>query len=69
VWSTQRALHLGNGFAALCILAGILFLLIGHSIMSGILCFLGLSLLQNEKLAYQKILGARIVNTMTPKDF
>lgn len=69
VWSTQRALHLGNGFAALCILAGILFFLMRHSIMSGVLCVLGLSLWQNERLAYQKIVGAKIVTTMTPNGF
>ncbi len=67
VWSTQRALHLGNGFAALCILSGILFFLMGYSIVSGVLCVLGLSLWQNQNIAYQKIVGNKILTIMTPK--
>ena len=67
-WSTRRALLIGNGFAVLCVIAGITFILIHHSIMCVVLSILGLSFWQSEKSAYERLLAAKILNVVPPKD-
>ena len=68
-WATRRALLIGNGYAVLCIIAGIMLVTMQHSLIGAVLCVLGLSLLQSEKLAYQRMLAAKILNIVNPKGY
>jgi len=68
-WSTRRALLIGNGFAVLCIIAGIMLIFMQHGVMSAVLFILGLSLWQSEKLVYQRMLAAKILNIVNPKGY
>jgi Zn-dependent protease len=68
-WSMRKALLIGNGFAVLCIIAGIMLIFMQHSFMSAVLFILGLSLWQSEKLAYQRMLAAKLLNIVNPKGY
>ena len=68
-WSTRRALLIGNGFAVVCIIAGIILIFMHTAIMSAVSFLLGLSLWQNDKLVYQQMLTANILNIVNPKGY
>jgi Zn-dependent protease len=68
-WSTQRALRIGNGFAVLCIITGIVLIVLHPRIIGAVLFLLGLSLWQSDKLAYQQMLTAKILNIVDLKGY
>ena len=65
LWSTRRALVIGNGFAVLCMLAGIMLIFTRQSVLSVLIFLLGVSLWKREKSVLQQVLTADILHIVT----
>ena len=67
-WSTRISFNIGTGVILIGIVTGIVNIFIHNPVTGVLFLFVGVSLLQHERLAYQQMSAARFLSMMDLKD-